>query len=166
MTEKPNLQDVISLIEKSFTQNVRPGKYEIVSESAAYDPERTQIQKFLEDKNWHDVSLKSLSEYVGDGSAILSLLTPKAFGYFLPAFLKICVADYEKADVIVDTTFWKFLYRNDVSDDAFKSRLTSELTANQLETVAAAAKFLNANYGPDETLSEVESVILRRLEGS
>jgi len=79
------------------------------------------VLNFFNGKRWNDVTLKQLTQhYEGDPSACLLFMSPEAFRYYLPLFLRICLIDYESADVIYDTTLWRLVpSKNNLSRKEF-----------------------------------------------
>lgn len=145
------IHSAIEQIVAAFSDGPSPAEDEIVSRSSfPYDPERDQIRKFLSGKRWTELSIEKLDSYIGDASAILSFLTPKAFSYYLPAFLTVSLTDYMRADAIVYSTFRRFSRFNDAGIDALQATWMAGLTTSQLEAVESTARALDSIYGPDQ----------------
>lgn len=67
--------------------------------------EADQVARYFAGKAWDQVTLADLhQDYVGDASACLGFMTVRAFGYFLPAYLRECVLWLYEADMTFDST--------------------------------------------------------------
>ncbi len=149
------IHSAVEQVAAAFNDGPAPAEDEIVSRSSfPYDPEREQIRKFLSGKRWTELSIDELDRYIGDASAILSFLTPKAFSYYLPAFLTVSLTDYARADAIVYSTLWRFTLFSDPGFAELQAGWIGGLSTPQLEAVESTARALEAVYGPNDDYSD------------
>lgn len=149
------INSICDVISNSFDDVLRPLDDNTVESSFENDVERRDLVMFLKGKTWRDLKLDTLLDYKHDHTAVLSFLTPSGFQYFLPAFLIICIQNFEDADFIVDSTFLKFEKPNDKNYEriCFLSWLVSKLTQRQFNSVKQTAQAIEKIYGQDEFLS-------------
>jgi hypothetical protein len=69
-----------------------------------------RIATFFKGKGWTGWTLEELRNY----HVALSLFTPEAFHYFLPAFMLVSMDTYEKGDVIPDAIRFHFEYSQEM----------------------------------------------------
>ena len=80
---------VFSAVPKPTPENV----------SASVGPEGEMVQDFFSGKDWKDITLETLeNEYPGDHGACLGFMTPEAFIYYFPAYLKIAAFSYNEGE--------------------------------------------------------------------
>lgn len=82
------ISKLISDIEQVFSQVEYPGDYNIASMD---DMEGSEVNDAFNGKNWKDIDHKHVSEL----SFALIYFKPKAFIYFLPAFMFGCIKDQD-----------------------------------------------------------------------
>jgi hypothetical protein len=159
------INSICDVISNSFDNVLRPLDESIVEPSFENDIERRDLVIFLSGKTWRDLKLETLLNYKHDHTAILSFLTPLGFQYFLPAFLFICIHNFEDADFILDSTFLKFEKpnENNFERNSFLSWLVSELTQRQLSSVKQTAEAIEKIYGQDEFISNAIAGLNWRL---
>jgi hypothetical protein len=169
MGQNPVLLLAITEIASAFGDGPPPAEEEIVSPTEfPWDRERDEVRTFLSGKRWKEITIEALEEYVGDQSAILGFLTPKAFSYYLPAFLTVSLTDHVRADVTVYTTLFRFARCGDPEIDAFRTELIGSLSIVQLDAVASAALALEVVYGPDHIYTDaiIDIERIKRERGS
>lgn len=92
-------------IETAFAEVPYPGDGNITR--CPYNcAECRRIAAFFKGKTWSGHTLEELRQH----HVALSLFTPEAFQYFLPAFMLVSMAGYEKGDVIPDAIRFHFDY--------------------------------------------------------
>lgn len=90
--------ELCELIERAFGPMQYPGDDNIVYDNSGYDLECVEIKEALKGKHWRDISCDTLDQL----RQSLGFLSPQGFRFYLPAFLRITVTDYRRADVIPD----------------------------------------------------------------
>jgi hypothetical protein len=96
-------------IEKAFADVPYPGDGNITR--CPYNcAECRRIAAFFKGKQWTGHVAEELRPY----HVALSLFTPEAFHYFLPAFMLVSLAAYEKGDVIPDAVRFHFEYSQEM----------------------------------------------------
>ena len=100
---KATEEAISKLITSAFSDAVYPGDDALVNHSENH-LEKQQIADFFRGRKWKGISLDILhEEYIGDESACLFFMTREAIAYYAPAFMLICLEQYEDADLIPDT---------------------------------------------------------------
>jgi len=69
-----------------------------------------RIANFFKGRQWTGQTAEELRQY----HVALSLFTPQAFRYFLPAFMLVSLDGYERGDVIPDAVRFVFEYSEEV----------------------------------------------------
>lgn len=169
MDQNPVLLLAINKIESAFGDGPPPPEEEVVLPTEfPWDRERDEVRTFLTGKRWKEIIIDALEEYVGDQSAILGFLTPKAFSYYLPAFLTVSLTDHVRADVIVYSTLFRFARDDDPEIDALRAERTGSLSIVQLDAVASVALALEVVYGPNHIYTDaiIDIERIKRERGS
>lgn len=155
---------VISDIASAFPDDHPPAWVEIIWPPDLYgglDTESGDIRDFLAGKRWTEISPLA---YKGHRSAILALITARAFHYYLPAFLTVSLTDTWEADVIPDAAFGMFKKSAESEDPGMQEYLNERirtLSRAQLEAVANTARALSLIEGPDQTYTDAVLDIAR-----
>lgn len=92
-------------IQEAFAEVSYPGDNNI-TRCPYHCSECRRIAEFFKGRDWNTQTLEELRNY----HVALSLLTPEAFHYFLPAFMLVSMDAYEKGDVIPDAIRFHFEY--------------------------------------------------------
>lgn len=72
--------------------------------------EASYVSNYFRGKQWDKLGVKELQEdYPGDPSACLSFMTPSAFRYFFPGYMKMALIEYDIADAIFDVVINKLV---------------------------------------------------------
>lgn len=97
------------------------------------------VGNYFRNKSWLELNVIKLREsYPGDESACLSFMTPEAFRYFFPAYMRMALIEYDKADAIFDTVLSKL---NIAAKDE-NSELRQIFLRYQIFQLEAIAKYL------------------------
>lgn len=92
-------------IEKAFANVVYPGD-ENVTRCPYNCAECRRVAAFFKGKEWTGHTAEELRPQ----HVALTLFTPEAFQFFLPAFMLVSIDSYEKGDVIPDAIRFHFEY--------------------------------------------------------
>ena len=93
------------MIEEAFASVSYPGDDNITR--CPYNcSECRRIAGFFKGKTWTGYAAEELRGY----HVALTLFTPEAFHYFLPAFMLVSLGSYEKGDVLPDAIRFHFEY--------------------------------------------------------
>jgi hypothetical protein len=171
MKNNPIIARTLVEINSAFADGDPPLYDQIVSRHQfRRDIESDNIREFLAGKRWRVLTRAEFERYKGDMSAILGFLTPEAFRYYLPAFLSVCLTDFDWADVTVDSTLWRFSTCDDPQIQALRDKRIQALSMEQLDAVASTARAMAAIYGPDEmytkAIAEIEQIKRERRSDS
>jgi hypothetical protein len=94
-------EEIVLLLEKldsHFGSLPVPEEDCIVSDNSGYHLECSQVRALLCNRHWQRLSAKDL---VGEAESLF-FLTPTAFRFYLPAFIKLCLLEPELADITPD----------------------------------------------------------------
>ena len=92
----PEATELCASIEHAFGALQYPGDDNIVYDNSGYHLECAAIKKALKARHWRDISFDTLD----DMREALCFLSPGGFRFYLPAFMRIAVTDYDRADII------------------------------------------------------------------
>jgi hypothetical protein len=96
-----NDKELWKAIDLAFANTQRPNSENI---SISVGPEGQEVKLFFANKNWQEITLDTLkNDYKGPHSACLGFMTPEAFAYYFPAYLKIATFSYDEGDVLSTT---------------------------------------------------------------
>jgi hypothetical protein len=155
----PKLTGAAEAVVKAFADVELSSDAPIVPKLGYRNFEAESISEFLRGRDWRGLTLERLrSEYAGDEAALLSFVTPEAFRFYLPAFLLICLREYDRADILIDNTFLH-LCTTDIgsSEPTQKSELRLKLLDKaQLTAARDAAVAIQKVYGVDPVLNKAE----------
>jgi hypothetical protein len=115
-------------IETAFKDVPYPGDNNI-TRCPYHCSECRRIAEFFKGKTWEGHTIEELRNY----HVALSLFTPEAFHYFLPAFMLVSMVSYERGDVIPDAIRFHFEYSQEVQGH-FPLRM-SKLSEDQREAI-------------------------------
>jgi hypothetical protein len=93
------------IIEEAFAEVPYPGDNNI-TRCPYHCSECRRIAEYFKGKQWTGYEIEELR----NNNVALSLFTPEAFQYFLPAFMLASVDFYEKGDIIPDAIRFHFEY--------------------------------------------------------
>ena len=145
-----NSEELLSQIEKAFGDLSKPEKNEIASDTSGYHLECNQVAEYFAGKAWREITAQLLwSEYIGDGSACLSFMSPQAFVYYLPTYMTIAINEYEHADVIADSAIYALTPEKEEDlKDWWKERI-SVLNSKQIICIISFTKYMLENHEDD-----------------
>jgi hypothetical protein len=150
--------DVIALIEQAFADTEYPEGAKITNCSWQNCDECAEIAREFEGRTWKTLTdVAFLRRY----EAALALMTPEAFRYYLPAFMRAAVIDPKTADVILDGLEFNLSLERGASFDEewlvqfgytrtdYQLRRISGFTSDQKKTIRAYLEFHYHRYGED-----------------
>ncbi len=95
-------------IQKAFADVSYPGD-DNITHCPYKCAECRRIAEYFKGRDWQGQSVDELRKH----HVALSLFTPEAFHYFLPAFMLVSLDSYEKGDVIPDAIRFHFEYAHE-----------------------------------------------------
>ncbi len=110
--------------------------------------ESQEVQLFLKDTRWQDVSTEFLFSKFCYGGAVLGFMTKRAFRYYFPAFMLIAVKDYYNDKAPADTAIYHTRLKWSTKED-LKTSQFAEFSDEELHVVAEFMKYMLDAY-PDE----------------
>jgi hypothetical protein len=90
---------VVQKIQEAFATNQYPGDDNLVEDSSYW--ESINLSDQLKGKDWREISLETLKK----NRFSLSLFTPEAFRYYLPAFIIASVLHADEVDTLPSSVF-------------------------------------------------------------
>lgn len=117
--------------------------------------EAVDTAAFFSGKCIDDVRLDDLNgKYRHDPSGCISLLTPEAFAFFLPAFMRISIEQYADANAIPDVLINRLLHIAAGDDEERRDAIVRWYGAEQMREVALFLKAMSdkywRHYNPDD----------------
>ncbi len=99
---EPELDRLINEIEHAFSSVEYPGDEALIETRGAH-LEKEGVRDFFRGKNWREINLDGLlNEFNQDHSACLWFMSDQAVRYYLPAFMKIALMEFDKSDLLAD----------------------------------------------------------------
>lgn len=120
-----NKQEATLLLELENVfggENPPNGKKILHEGTSKLDIEAGYVINYFSGKRWNEITLDHLTKYYkGPPSACLLFMRPEAFIYYMPLFLRICLIDYEGADLVYETTLWRLTpSKNNLTQEKFE----------------------------------------------
>lgn len=138
-------------LNDEFSSQDPPSRKNILKENVNnIDIETGYVVSFFEGKKWNDVTLNELMQsYKGDPSACLVLMGSKAYRYYLPSFLRLCLVEYDNLDMVYETTLWRLIpSKNNISEKEFDN-IYSDYNLNQKVLIAKILQYLSTSHKED-----------------
>ena len=111
------LKELEHKIIEVFSPQKYPGHERIVPSRPYLDLEREQIRDTFKGKMWQTINFQYLEEnYDGDKASCLNFMTEESFRYYLPAYMLICIHNYQESDVLYDYLFSSLTKEMDLRD--------------------------------------------------
>ena len=121
MLEKER-KEFAEVVKKAFTGMNYPGDDNIVHKSSLLIDDRETTLRSFKGKHWEEITLETLIL----NRDHLPWFTPKAYRFYLPAFLIAVILHYEEVDVLSDNTLFSLTPVD--SDDPWNSRFIERVT--------------------------------------
>jgi hypothetical protein len=87
---------VVQAIEEAFADAPYPGDENLVSDTSGTHLEAERIKSAFAGLHWRDVPSETLKQ----NRSALAFLTAAGYAFYLPAFMRLAVDEFEDADVI------------------------------------------------------------------
>jgi uncharacterized protein DUF6714 len=87
---------VVQAIEEAFADTPYPGDENIVADTSGTHLEAERIKSAFAGLHWHDVPVETLKE----NRSALAFFSAAGYAFYLPAFMRFAVDEFEAADVI------------------------------------------------------------------
>jgi hypothetical protein len=114
------------------------------------------VKSYFSGRNWRSINVESMKEnYAGDPSACLSFMTPEAFRYFFPSYIRMAYMEYDVADAIFDVVIAKL--HSVAFGDSYLIEIIEGYGPRQLEAIATlVCKFSEkfCKYYPKDLAAE------------
>ena len=142
MADDDEIRALMEHLEAAFGGLPVPADDRLVLDDSGYHLECNQVKAMLRGRHWRDLSPEDLE---GEADS-LSFLAPEGFRFFLPAFVRVSLLDFERAD-LVPMAVVGALTRPDDPDrqEYFNSRLGA-LDARQRQALKQFLAFLRRRY--------------------
>ena len=154
MSKSPNRQreELIRKIEEAFSDSQYPGDDRLVYDNSGRHFECAEIAKDFRGKDWREIPLETL-RYHSDS---LFFFTPKAYHFYLPAYLMASILSYREADIISSNVVYSLTYHEEKGTkmDRFIER-TNCFSSTQQLAIRSFLEFLFAQHSSDFPLGEL-----------
>ncbi len=109
--------------------------------------ESRAVERFFRDKTIGDISLAALrAGYSHDPAACLVFMTNEAFAFFLPAFLRISLDEYDAADAIPGAVINRLVEMAEGHDNGRRDAVMRSYTREQLGAIADFLEEMSDRY--------------------
>lgn len=96
-------ESIIRRIKAAFEDVPYPGNQSIVNEDDGDQVERRAVRTVYEGRSWQQIANDADILRNSGAVAALGFMTPQAFRYYLPAFMKLTVEHYKRTDIDPDS---------------------------------------------------------------
>jgi hypothetical protein len=110
-TEEDDIVEVLALLDAAFGDLEVPPDDRIVYDNSGHHLECIETRAKFRRRHWRNLSNEDLA---GEADS-LCFLTPEAFRFYLPAFIRAALLDPLGADLIPDSILSKFARANNLS---------------------------------------------------
>lgn len=105
------------------------------------------MENFFRTRRRFDVTLDSLKQgYSHDPSACLAFMSDDAFAFFLPAFMKISLEDYDRADVIPEVVIGKLKRMGEGADGDRRDAVLRQYVPQQVRAIVDFLAEMSSRY--------------------
>ena len=118
--------------------------------SGIYDDEYSYVEEFFNGREWDTFSLQTLlNEYRGPHEACLSFMSPVAFNYYLPGFMKISIEEFDPEEILMEFVLYELT--PDTNDEIQNYQLERFSTFNQkqIKTIVLFFDYMKEKYGDE-----------------
>ena len=129
-------RQIIESIDHSFRFAKAPTPNEIVDDEPC-DLERQEIRESFSNRQWNKLSAPMLLQHTDS----LLFFTPKAWVYYVPAYMKVMLIRFREAELVVDM-FVSSLARHG-------ERYDPHLTPEQRKTIVSVLRWLSRRLDRD-----------------
>ncbi|PYQ65480.1 MAG: hypothetical protein DMF53_05465 [Acidobacteria bacterium] len=143
---------LLERLEAAFGDLPVPDDEHLVPDSSGYDLERNQVQAKFRGRHWRSLSPADLA---GEADS-LALFTPEAFRFFLPAYVRASVLDYERADLIPMVVVWALARPGDPGLLSYFQSRIGALDLPQRKALKEFLSFLRERHGEDFLSGELD----------
>jgi len=142
--------DLVELISKVFPSEPYPDESSIVTNRETVEgTEEYEIAQAFRGKSWKGID----SDTVRYHSVALAFFTPEASRYFLPAYMTLCITNYEEVDHATTALIGALkLPEEDKITGLTRSRfleITNEFTDEQKNAIAHFLEYISEVHGQD-----------------
>ena len=135
-------------IERAFRENRYPGDKNLVYDTSGYHLECDEIAAAFRGRPWQGLSVHVLKA----NYSALYFFTPRAYGFYLPAFLIASIVSPEGADIIPEAVCHSLTPPGDGASQeevrSFAGRM-EEFTDEQRQAISASLRYLVEKYADE-----------------
>jgi hypothetical protein len=146
------VEKLLQNIDEAFSSVPTPTSDNLVYDNSEYNLECKRIKEKFNGTHWRDLSIADLQGQ----SAALSFFSPDAFRFFLPAFLRVSILDYQRSDVIPDSIVSDLSPPKDESLCSYWAERISPLSDMQKQVLREFIIFLRDEHGEDFFSGELD----------
>ena len=147
-----NSDTLIKLLYEAFP--LRPLPAQIAGKQTIYDDEYSYVEEFFNGREWDAFSLQTLlSEYRGPHEACLSFMSPEAFNYYLPGFMKISVEEFDPEEILMEFVLYELTPDTNYEIQNYQLERFSTFNQKQIKTIVLFFDEMQEKYGDEFKLS-------------
>jgi hypothetical protein len=157
-------QALADLIAETFGQARYPGGSNLVADQSGKHPDYQEVYDAFRGKHWLDVDLDTLRYHYDD----FFLMTSEAYRFYLPAYMRATVLEYDLADNIPGSVVFSLTLPDSPGTDMdwFLSTM-SGFSQAQKRTIVEFLRFLieyhNGDFPEDELAIVLERYWLKHI---
>ena len=142
---KEDPQRLSAAIDAAFGAAAYPGDNRLVYDTSGRHLECNDVAAFYRGRRWQQVTAADLAEH----QESIHFLSPEAFRYYLPAYLKAAVTDYQDADLVPEILVSALTPPADAALQSYFEQRAQPLSVEQAGVVRAVLEFLQRVHGED-----------------
>jgi len=147
---------LIDLIDKVFDRSVYPGDGALVVNQSGKHPDYNAVYLAFKGKHWREISPETLRYHYDD----FFLMTSVAYRFYLPAYMRFTVLEYEEADNIPGSIVFSLSFHESLGlDREWFIETMRDFNKEQKKTIIMFLEFLLNYHGGDFPGDELETVI-------
>jgi len=143
---------LVRAIEAAFGNLSVPGDDNLVLNDSGSHLECNQVKAKFRGRHWRSLSLSDLT---GEADS-LAFFTPEAFRFFLPAFVRASVLDYDRSDLIPMVVVGALMRPTDPCLASYHEARIATLTGKQKRVLRQFLSFLRERHAGHFTPGELD----------
>lgn len=151
----PDIERLVEEIEAAFGDLPLPAEEDLVYDNSGYHLECNQVRETFRGRHWRELT----TEFLRADCQAIFFFSPVGFRFFVPAFVRASIQDYENADRLPDVVVHS-LEAPQIPGlvSTHQARLRA-LTARQRRALESSLSFLLRKHGEDFMPGEIEGAL-------
>lgn len=141
----PDIETLLEEIEAAFGDLSIPAEGDVVYDNSGYHLECNQVREKFRGRHWRDLT----TEFLNEDPQALFFFSPVGFRFFVPAFVRASIQDYENADTLPDVVVHSLTKPDDPGLVSWHRARLQALSARQRQALEKSLSFLLKEHGED-----------------